>query len=286
MLRRTGMVVAAGVAFGGATLAQTSLGGALGDAVPPAAAGPKAEAPAVSVYAAGSLREALTEVAAAHTARTGTPIALTFGASGLLRERIERGETAMVFASADTQHPERLARSGAWQSPQVFVRNALCALTAPTVAVTPATLLDTLLSPGLRLGTSTPGSDPSGDYTWALFRKAEALQPGAFARLDAKAMKLTGAADSPKAPPGQGTYAWVMSTGQADLFITYCTNAVAAQREVPALGVTTFGPELQVAAAYGLTVRAGAAPEAAAFAQSLLAPATQQVFAKHGFAAP
>src|SRR5690242_13561430 len=36
------------------------------------------------VYAAGSLREALTEIARAYEARTGRKIQLTFGASGLL----------------------------------------------------------------------------------------------------------------------------------------------------------------------------------------------------------
>ncbi len=240
----------------------------------------------VSVYAAGSLREAFTEIATAYEARTGTRIALTFGASGLLRERIEQGEGAQVFASADTQHPQRLASSGAWQAPQVFVRNALCALTAPGLVATPQTLLDAMLRPGVRLGTSTPGSDPSGDYAWALFRRADVLQPGAFAALDAKALQLTGAATSPKPPPGQGTYAWVMASGQADIFLTYCTNAVAAQREVPALGVVAVVPELSVAAAYGLTVRRGASAEATAFAQSLLAALAQQVLARLGFAAP
>ena len=53
------------------------------------------------VYAAGSLREPLSEIAKGYEAATGTRIALTFGASGLLRERIEKGEPAQVFASAD-----------------------------------------------------------------------------------------------------------------------------------------------------------------------------------------
>lgn len=240
----------------------------------------------VSVYAAGSLREAFTEIATAYEARTGTRIALTFGASGLLRERIEQGEGAQVFASADTQHPQRLANGDAWQAPQVFARNALCALTAPGLVVTPPALLDAMLTPSVRLGTSTPGSDPSGDYTWTLFRRTEALRAGAFAALDAKALKLTGATNSPKPPPGQGTYAWVMASGQADIFLTYCTNAVAARREVTALGVVAVVPELSVAAAYGLTVRRGASAEATAFAQSLLAPPAQQVLARLGFAAP
>src|SRR5262245_52418261 len=126
---------------------------------------------AVAVYAAGSLREVLTEVAGLwQAAQGGARVALPFGASGLLRERIETGEPAQVFASADTEHPQRLANAGDWEAPVVFTRNALCALAAPQVDASPQTLLATMLRPDVRLGTSTPGADPSGDYAWALFR--------------------------------------------------------------------------------------------------------------------
>lgn len=241
---------------------------------------------AVAVYAAGSLREALTEVAQLWQAQGGTRVALTFGASGLLRERIERGEPAQVFASADTEHPQRLAAAGAWQAPVVFTRNSLCALAVPQVEVTPQTLLATLLRPDIRLGTSTPAADPSGDYAWALFRKAEALQPGAYAALDAKALKLTGGAGSPQPPPGRGTYAWIMDSGQADVFLTYCTNAVASRREVPRLQVVPLPPQLQVGAAYGLTVRKDAPPAAREFSVFVLSPPAQAVFRRLGFQEP
>jgi ABC-type molybdate transport system substrate-binding protein len=238
------------------------------------------------VYAAGSLREALTVIASEYEARTGQKIALTFGASGLLRERIEKGEPAQVFASADVDHPQRLASRGGWQAPTVFVRNALCALTSDRLSATPATVLATLLQPDVRLGTSTPKADPAGDYAWALFRKAEGVQAGAYARLDAKALKLTGGADSPKPPAGRSSYGWVMDAGQADVFLAYCTNAVAAQKEVARLKVVQLPPELQVSVAYGVTVRSAAPPSAAAFAQGLLAPPAQAVFQRFGFARP
>ena len=228
----------------------------------------------LAVYAAGSLREVLTEIAASHETRTGQ------------KERSEKGEAAMVFASANTEHPQRLANSGGWAPHQVFVRNGLCALTSDRVSTTPPTLLDTLLDPAIRVGTSTPKADPSGDYAWALFRKADALVPGAYARLDAKALKLTGGADSPKAPAGRGTYAWLMDQGQADVFLTYCTNAVAARQEVPRLRVVSVPPALQVGAAYGVTVRQGAPASAQAFGQALLAPWAQAIFARYGFEPP
>jgi len=242
--------------------------------------------PPVQVYAAGSLREALTTIAGEHEARTGQKIALTFGASGLLRERIEKGEPAQVFASADTEHPRRLAAQGGWQPPVVFARNALCALTSDKLAATPATLLATMLQPSVRVGISTPKADPAGDYAWALFGRADAVQPGATARLQAKALQLTGGADSPKPPPGRGTYAWVMDQGQADVFLTYCTNAVSAQKEVPRLRIVEIPPELQVGAAYGVTVRMGAPQAADAFLRALLAPPAQAVFNRFGFRQP
>ena len=242
--------------------------------------------PAIQVYAAGSLRAALNIVASDYEARTGQKITLTYGPSGLLRERLEKGEPAQVFASADTEHPQRLAQRGGWQAPVVFVRNGLCALTSDKINTTPATLLATLLSPQVRVGSSTPKSDPSGDYTWALFRKAEAVQAGAYAKLDAKTLKLAGAADSPKPPDGISAYGWLMDQDRADVFLTYCTNAVAAQKEVPRLRVVQVPPELQVSAAYGLTLRADASAPSAAFAQALLAAPAQQVFSRFGFIQP
>ena len=238
------------------------------------------------VYAAGSLREPLTEIARLYEASTGIRIELTLGASGLLRERIEKGEPAQVFASADTQHPKTLASSGSqWQQPALFVRNKFCALTAPEEEATPASLLERMLNPKVLLGTSTPKADPSGDYAWELFRKADLVQPGAYAALDAKALKLTGSADAAKPPAGRSTYAWLMDEGRADIFLTYCTNAIAARKEVPRLKVVDIPPALQVSAVYGLTARHGDAA-ASGFAQYLLLPPAQAVFSKAGFAAP
>jgi ABC-type molybdate transport system substrate-binding protein len=191
-----------------------------------------------------------------------------------------------VFASADTDHPQRLAAKGGWQQPKVFVRNSLCALTAAEVTTTPDSLLATLLQPTLRLGTSTPKADPSGDYTWDMFRKADAMKPGAFVTLESKANQLVGKVDSPKPPEGRLAYAWIMDKGDVDVFLTYCTNAVAAQQEVPRLKVVQLPPELQVGAAYGFTVRADASPAAVAFANALLAPEAQAVFNRLGFGQP
>lgn len=238
------------------------------------------------VFAAGSLREAFTEIAALWVAQGRPAPTLVFGASGLLRQRIEQGEPAQVFASADTGHPQTLASHGGWQTPFVFTRNVLCALIQPSVEVSSQTLLATLLRADVRVGTSTPRADPSGDYAYALFKRADALIPGASMRLEAKALQLTGGPNSPTPPSGRGTYAWLMDTGQADVFLTYCTNAVAAQREVPRLRSVAIPPEIQVGADYGFTVREGAPSEARDFAQFLSHSSAQAVLLRLGFRSP
>ncbi len=244
---------------------------------------PTLSADPIPVVAAGSLRDAMTEIARAHEAQTGQKFTLSFAASGLLRERIEKGEATQVFASADMGHPQRLADGGSWGMPRVFARNQLCALTQANLNLTPDRLLDALLDPAIRLGASTPNADPAGDYAWALFRRADAVRAGAYGILERKALQLTGGPTSPKAPAGRGTYAWVMDQGQADIFLTYCTNAVAAQAEVPRLKIVAVPPDLQVYADYGLTVRRASHPAAQAFADALLAPSAQAVFARYGF---
>lgn len=247
---------------------------------------PSVVAEPVAVYAAGSLRDALTEVARDHKARTGQKLVLTFGPSGLLRERIEMGEAAQVFASADTQHPKRLADGGGWVAQTVFARNSLCALVQPGLPVNTANLLDSLLRADLKLGMSTPKADPSGDYALALFQKADTVRPGSEAALNAKALQLTGGPTSPTAPAGRNLYAWVMEQGQADVFLTYCTNAVAAQKERSGLQLVQVPAALQVGAAYGLTVRQGASAPANAFVKALLADPAQAILARHGFGRP
>lgn len=156
----------------------------------------------------------------------------------------------------------------------------------PGLAVTPDNMLDTLLRPDLKLGMSTPKADPSGDYALVLFQKADAVRAGSQAALLAKALQLTGGPSSPAAPAGRNPYAWVMEQGKADVFLTYCTNAVAASKERNALRVVRMPPSLQVGAAYGLTVRQGAAAPAVDFARALVAGPAQSILASHGFGRP
>ena len=184
------------------------------------------------------------------------------------------------------EHPQALAAAKKSGPVVLFARNQLCALARPGVTVTTATLLDRMLDPGVKLGTSTPRADPSGDYAWEVFRKAERLRPGAFATLERKALQLVGGPGAPTAPPGRSVYAMLIAEGKADLFLTYCTNAAQAKQEVAAASVVALPDELAVGADYGLTVLANAPPDAYRLAMFILSAEGQRVLAKVGFGTP
>ncbi|HLQ85048.1 MAG TPA: molybdate ABC transporter substrate-binding protein, partial [Salinisphaeraceae bacterium] len=242
-----------------------------------------ASADSVTLHAAGSLKTALGEVAESYAKAYGTEVSTKFGPSGILRAGIEAGAEVDVFASANMAHPEKLAAAG-WGAPVVlFAHNQLCALVQPGVDATSDNLLATLLDEDTRVGTSTPGADPSGDYAWELFRKAETIKEGSFAILADKALQLTGGPDSEQAPPGRNKYGWVMSEGKADVFLTYCTNAVLAQQEVAELDIVQLPAALAVGADYGLVTRADAAPAAWQLALYILSAAGQEILAEYGF---
>jgi ABC-type molybdate transport system substrate-binding protein len=240
----------------------------------------------VRLFAAGSLRAALLEVAAAFERSAGMKVAGEFGPSGLLRDRIAKGERADVFASANMEHPQSLARDGRAAPVVLFARNRLCALASPRARATSANLLERMLDPGVKLGTSTPKADPSGDYAWALFERADKVRPGAFAALDGKALMMTGGPDSPPPPKDRSQYGALVADGSADVFLTYCTNALAARKENPSLEVVQVPENLAVGADYGLTVMRGAGDGAARLALFILSGEGQVILAGHGFAAP
>jgi len=244
----------------------------------------------IAVFAAGSLRGPLTQAARDfEQAHPGTRITLTFGASGLLRDRIASGEKVDVFASANMAHPQSLGVTGARGSTRAFARNALCALARPGLAVTRDTLVATMLDPKIKLGTSTPKADPSGDYAFELFEKVErtgTAPTGSAKVLARKALQLTGGPNSPAPPAGRNVYGMLVASGQADVFLTYCTNAVVAIGEEPGLQRIDVPESVNVSAEYGLAVRSGAPAAASAFANDLISGAGQATLRKSGFLEP
>lgn len=231
-------------------------------------------AEALVLLAAGSLSGALGGIGPV----AGRPVRADFGPSGLLRARIEGGAAWDVFASADTGHPARLQAAGLGTAPRVFCSNRLALILRPGLSLNldGAEAAALLRRPDLRLGISTPGNDPSGDYA---LDALDRLDPG----LAARALRLTGAPDLPRPPEGRNPYAWLVASGAADLFLTYRTNARVACADTPGLSALDLPEALQPRAEYALTARTGADTGPAALAEYLLSAPVQARLAALGF---
>ena len=243
----------------------------------------------LTVYAAGSLRAAMTDLARAFERERPTTVKLTFGASGLLKDRIEGGEAAQVFASANISHPEALRASGKADAVRPFARNALCALASSAFSLQGKALAQRLLDSDIRVGTSTPRADPSGDYAFQMFERIEssgAAGAGSAAVLKAKALQLTGGPNSQQPPAGRSLYGMLVDEGKADVFITYCTNAAEAKQQFTSLQVLAIPDAINVSAMYGMATIQPAGPSAKAFVDFVISPIGQKILETYGFSAP
>ncbi|SUG96400.1 molybdate ABC transporter substrate-binding protein [Salmonella enterica subsp. enterica] len=133
------------------------------------------------ILAAGSLRVVWPQLMAAFQADA----VCDFGPAGLLRERIEAGEACDFFASANLAHPQALLESGRALRVAPFTTNRLCLSVRAQAMREGEDWLSLLTRRDLRIGTSTAGCDPSGDYTQQLFsrmgKEGEAVRKRAVA---------------------------------------------------------------------------------------------------------
>lgn len=183
----------------------------------------------ITILAAGSLRLAFTPLLKAFTQLTGIEVAVQYGPAGLLRERIEAGEPCALFASANRAHPQHFLHTGKAHSAHTFSGNQLCLTTQKS-----GDWLELLSDPTLRIGTSTPGCDPSGDYTWALFDKLEQFEPGLGQQLRERAVPLVGGRDTLSVPASELASGWIIRQGFADVFIGYAHygKALSGQMDI------------------------------------------------------
>ena len=235
------------------------------------------------LYGAGSLREAMTEMAAAFTRERGITVRTQFGASGRMRERIEAGDKVDVFTSADIGHAARLVADGRASVMAMFARNDLCVLApAARAPANSAAALDALVANDVRIGVSPAKIDPLGDYTIQLFDVADKLRPGSGQVLRGRAVVLDNPPGAPPSPSGD-YYLDALRDGRIDLAIVYCSGRGRYARLDPTLVMVNFPSELAVGPQYGLAVMKDTRPEAALLALTILSPPGQKILAGNGF---
>jgi molybdate transport system substrate-binding protein len=242
-----------------------------------------ASAADIKVMAAGSLKDAFTAVFADYARQYGGGFSPVWGPSGVLRERLAKGEAFDIFASASLPHAQALTDAGVSGPSVIFARNTLCILTAADRAFETGNLVDTMLRPEIKIGTSTPVSDPAGDYTWEMFRKIDATHPGAFDTLSKKAQQIFGGPASPAPVNGRPFFLVALDEHRIDLLVTYCSGTQQIVHDVPAYRSVALPPDLSGGPEYGLTVSHKAAAAAADVAMYLMSPPAQATLKSFGF---
>lgn len=237
----------------------------------------------VRVLAAGSLRRAFTALEAAFAAAApDIRLIRRHGPAGLLRAEIESGADFDVFCSADMGHPERLAAAGRAVDVRRFARNGFVATVRDGLAVDTATLVDVLLDPAVRLATSTPGADPSGDYAEAFFEAVERVRPGDGAALSAKALRLVGGPGSLVVPEGRSGAVWLIGEGRADAMLGYSSHSAGALAE-GGVRIVDLPAGLAPTPDYGVCLAPTAGDAARRFVAFLLGADGQAILAGCGF---
>ncbi|EMZ4014276.1 molybdate ABC transporter substrate-binding protein [Salmonella enterica] len=206
------------------------------------------------ILAAGSLRVVWPQLMAAFQADA----VCDFGPAGLLRERIEAGEACDFFASANLAHPQALLESGRAQA----MREG-------------EDWLSLLTRRDLRIGTSTAGCDPSGDYTQQLFsrmgKEGEAVRK--------RAVALVGGRQTLPLPAGRLAAEWLINHDYTDIFIGYASYAPRL-RLVNSLRVVDIPEPYNPVAEYGF---ACLSEQGKTLADFLLSARARSILMQHGF---
>lgn len=197
------------------------------------------------VFAAGSLRKVLPAMAEL----VGISINPVFGPSGVLRERIAQGERPALFLPANYKHGQILADMGLCAAPKIFTENSLC-LFGRQAALQSGDVLQNMLNPENRLGTSTPVDDPGGDYAFSVFDRAESVQTGSRDLLRSKAMTLVGGKNSPKSAGPHSPVYGLFTEDKVDLFLGYRTTAIDIAGRMEDIQIMDLPDDLSVKAQY------------------------------------
>jgi len=226
---------------------------------------------AVTVFAAASLQNALVNAAKDFTAATGIQVKFSFDASSTLARQIEQGAPADLFASADLDWMDYLAKRDliAPKTRTNLLGNRLVVIAPKDATLTELKLdgpsIEAALGAG-RIATGAVESVPVGRYAKTALSKL-----GLWDQLE----KRVAPADNVRA-----ALAYV-ARGETPLGIVYATDA-AAEPKVKV--VATFPRDSHPPIVYPFAVTAGAkGDDAAKFLAFLQSPQARKDFTQQGF---
>src|ERR1700728_317477 len=230
-----------------------------------------AEDNSLTVFAAASMKNALDDVDAAYTAKTGVRISASYAASSTLAKQIEQGAPADIFVSADTDWMDyATGKKNISEPSRVNLLGNSIVLIAPKdskidhVAIGPGFDLSKLAGDG-KIATGDVKAVPVGKYAQAALDKLGAWQAAApkFAMAESVRAALA-----------------LVARGEAVLGIVYSTDA-KVEPGVKIVG--TFPADSHPAIIYPVAATSTAKPEAADYLAFLRSSASKTIFEKYGF---
>ena len=205
----------------------------------------------LTVFAAASMKNALDDIDAAYTAKTGVKIVASYAASSALAKQIEQGAPADIFASADTDWMDyAVGKKNINEPTRINLLGNTIVLIAPkdskidNVTIGPGFDLSKLAGDG-KIATGDVKAVPVGKYAKAALEKLgawSAAEPK-FAMAESVRAALT-----------------LVSRGEAALGIVYSTDA-KVDPGVKIVG--TFPADSHPAIIYPVAATTTAKPEAA-----------------------
>jgi molybdate transport system substrate-binding protein len=240
---------------------------ACGLAGPPALADDKV----LTVFAAASMKNALDDIDAAFTARTGVKVSASYAASSTLAKQIEQGAPADIFVSADTDWMDYASSKKTINEPtRVNLLGNSIVLIAPkdskidNVSIGPGFDLAKLAGDG-KIATGDVKSVPVGKYAKAALEKLgswQAAEPQ-FAMADNVRAALT-----------------LVARNEAALGIVYSTDA-KVEPGVKIIG--TFPAGSHPAIIYPVAATTTAKPETSDYLAFLRSSVAKTILEKYGF---
>lgn len=223
----------------------------------------------LTVFAAASLTDVLTQISADYTERTGTTVRISFAASSTLAQQIRAGAPADLYVSADPAWMDRLESEGLIQpgSRHDLASNALVMI-APKdrgfeVRMEPAFPIAEAFSGRLAIG--DPEFVPAGKYAREVLESLEwwdALEGRLITGTDVRhALRL-------------------VTLGEAAAGIVYSTDAASTDK-VEVIG--EFPEDAHEEIDYPVALVRGARPGAGDYLMTLLAPEAAAVLRSAGF---
>jgi molybdate transport system substrate-binding protein len=225
----------------------------------------------LTVFAAASMKNALDDIDAAYTAKTGVGIVASYAASSALAKQIEQGAPADIFASADTDWMDYAIGKKNINAPTRvnLLGNTIVLIARKDSKIDNVTIgqgfdLSKLAGDG-KIATGDVKAVPVGKYAKAALEKLGAWTSAApkFAMAESVRAALT-----------------LVSRGEAALGIVYATDA-KVEPGVKIVG--TFPADSHPTIIYPVAATATAKADAAGYLAFLRSSAAKTIFERYGF---